>query len=125
MAVESRDRILETNGFYQRRDWGWGKQWGREEILEKNPIYLADLIREVPGLTMEVSGFTRRVYSRRRSSFQTIACQLAVYIDGIVTAEFDIDDLDPFSIQAMEVYHGQEVPLEYHHNCGVILIWTR
>ena len=30
-----------------------------------------------------------------------------------------------YAIEALEVYQGVNVPLEYSHSCGVVLIWLR
>ena len=53
-------------------------------------------------------------------------CQLATYLDGIRVMDFDLDSLNPTNIEAFEVFHGVgETPIEYAHNCGVILLWLK
>lgn len=133
VAVEARDRFLETGGFYRRKERGLGRQWTREEIAERNTLFLTDLIRGVPGLQLEWQPGGWAVYSRRRASFPSNAaapmpdrCELAVYVDGMQMVDFDLDSLDPMSIEAFEVYHGiSQTPIEYSHLCGVILVWLR
>jgi hypothetical protein len=133
ISVEPRNRELELEGFYQRRDWGLGRQWTRQQIEEERALFLADLIRKIPGLEVVREGFMTKVYSRRRvglprdpTARMPDRCQLAVYVDGMKLEDFDIDSVDPLRLQAFEVYHGvSETPIQYAHHCGVMLLWLR
>ena len=53
---------------------------------------------------------------------------LTVYVDGIPTFSDDFDWIAPQELEAVEVYSGLNVPIEYTsgaNSCGVILLWTR
>ena len=65
------------------------------------------------------------------------ACYLDVYIDGALVynssmryaALFDLNSIEPGSIEAMEVYSsGSNLPSEFQRTgggCGAVLIWMR
>lgn len=53
------------------------------------------------------------------------SCPLAVYVDGIRAPGFDLNSLPPDAVEALEVYQRVNVPAEYSHSCGVVLIWMR
>jgi hypothetical protein len=64
------------------------------------------------------------------------ACYAQVYIDGTLingarspTEPFDLNEINPQSIEAMEFYAGAaQTPMKYSRSgsgCGVLVIWTR
>ena len=41
---------------------------------------------------------------------------------------WDLDNMDPESLEAVEVYRGIATPIQYQmglNSCGVVLLWTR
>ena len=54
-------------------------------------------------------------------------CVLSVYVDGrLETLDPDLDQIPPEQLEAIEVYIGIDMPVQYALNpCGVILLWTR
>lgn len=56
-------------------------------------------------------------------------CLLAVYLDGLRMQQFDLRDLHPGMLRAVEVYPSvAQTPPQYDRldqDCGVMLIWTR
>lgn len=100
------------------------------EKLDANPsATLSDFLREVPGVkvSMMSSGI------RNALRFRGQNCAPIVYIDGFpATAdEFDIDIVDPASVEGVEIYMSMmTVPPELLaprglSACGVVAIWSR
>jgi len=65
-----------------------------------------------------------------------VACYAHVYVDGVLingthnpTDPFDLNEISPQSIEAMEFYAGPaETPMKYSRSgsgCGVLVIWLR
>lgn len=56
-------------------------------------------------------------------------CLLAVYLDGIKMRDFDLREVHPGMLRAVEVYPSvAQIPPQYDRldqECGVMLIWTR
>jgi TonB family protein len=125
------DRRFEDHGrlagFYQRRSRSSGGHFiTRDQIDQRNPAQLTDLFRSVPGARIYSSTFTNVV------RFRGMRCAPLVWLDGFpaTAAEFDLDALDPYIIEGVEVYLGvATVPPEFRWvrgggSCGAIVIWT-
>jgi TonB family protein len=131
MVVVRGDRRFEDRGrlagFYQRRARSSGGHFiTRDQIEQRNPGQLTDLFRTVPGARIYSSTFNNVV------RFRGMRCAPLVWLDGFpaTAAEFDLDALDPYIIEAVEVYLGvATVPPEFRWvrgggSCGAIVIWT-
>ncbi len=125
------DRRFEDHGrlagFYQRRSRSSGGHFiTRDQIDQRNPAQVTDLFRSVPGARIYSSTFTNVV------RFRGMRCAPLVWLDGFpaTAGEFDLDALDPYIIEAIEVYLGvATVPPEFQWvrgggSCGAIVIWT-
>lgn len=125
------DRRFEEHGrlagFYQRRSRSSGGHFiTREQIDQRNPGQLTDLFRGVPGARIYSSTFSNVV------RFRGMRCAPLVWLDGFpaTAGEFDLDALDPYIIEGIEVYLGvATVPPEFRWvrgggSCGAIVIWT-
>ena len=125
------DRRFEEHGrlagFYQRRARSSGGHFiTREQIDQRNPGQLTDLFRSVPGARIYSSTFSNVV------RFRGMRCAPLVWLDGFpaTAGEFDLDALDPYIIEGIEVYLGvATVPPEFRWvrgggSCGAIVIWT-
>jgi TonB family protein len=125
------DRRFEDHGrlagFYQRRSRSSGGHFiTRDQIDQRNPAQVTDLFRSVPGARIYSSTFTNVV------RFRGMRCAPLVWLDGFpaTAAEFDLDALDPYIIEGVEVYLGvATVPPEFRWvrgggSCGAIVIWT-
>lgn len=94
----------------------------REEIEERNPRLLTELLNRVPGgivLPTPPHGYTL---------FLRGQCRPGIWLDGMKVPYVDSIDqlLSPQDVEAIEVYHGWELPVEFGVNpCGGVLIWTR
>ena len=100
-----------------------------EKLRRANTPMLTDLLREVPGVRMSRSSANLPRSVRIRSN----NCPPLVFIDGFPASagEFDLDMIDPASVEAVEVHSGlASMPPEFGaarglERCGVIAIWSR
>jgi TonB family protein len=115
--------------FYRRRDSNvGGRFFTRAQIDSLHPYRTTDLLRRVPGLTF-TPGSANNTDVRMRDR----RCQPLVWLDGMpaAAAYFDPDDVDPSTIEGIEVYSGlASVPPaligpRMAGACGVVAIWTR
>ncbi len=127
-----RRRLLGPNvaGFEERRQRGFGKFLGPEELDKRVASQASDLFRMIPGVRV-VPGFGGdRVLLR--GDFRG-ACVPTVFLDGIrmldVGGVSSINSyIAPMDIRAVEVYvSAATTPAEFSNgfsNCGSIVIWT-
>jgi outer membrane receptor protein involved in Fe transport len=110
--------------FRRRRAEGFGHFVTREDIEEKRPRRASDLFRQIPGLFVTAAGFEGSKLYLRRGARQ---CEPALWVDGVLTGRYPIDDLHPDDIEGIEVYRRpSETPLQFQRgSCGSVLIWTR
>ena len=117
ITITAYPRWLMSTGFFRRRGGGYeGRQWTRSELEELDPIFLQDVISDVPGVrNMGAVG----IYGRG-------GCKLTIFVDDVEMDDyFDLDHLDPRNIEALEVFHGDGKPGEFFWYCGVILVWLK
>jgi len=143
------------DGFHHRRGVGLGHYFSREEIRQRNPFALTDVLATVPGVRITPSrrAGSSNVYMARALPGEG-DCPVQVYLDGILVNrrnlqlldrepesgkdqyglrsdhDFNINDVVAISsIEAIEVYRGvATVPAEFLNTearCGVVAIWTR
>ena len=127
IEVTVRSDFLERAGFYRRARRGMGGvQFDRTDIEDLRPLLISDLMRRVPGVQMRYENGQARAVARRRYDRGT--CTLSVRVDGADTWTSDLDWLPPDNVEAVEVYYGLSMPIEYTSRfgaCGVVMIWTR
>ena len=128
IEVSVRSRTLEQNGFYERADAGRGTQFSLLDLQRSSPVVLSDALRgRVPGVTVEQdASLATRLVSRRGDGVGQGPCAMPVFIDGVPGMAEDGALFPVEAIEAVEVYQGLEVPVQYGGNeCGVVFIWTR
>lgn len=130
IVVTVQSRWLARNGFYRRADRGYsGRQWTRAEIEERDPYNLSDMLRMAPGIRVEWRGLGgAQILSNRGSrGFTASGCPLALYVDGMLMTDFDVDMISPRAVEGLEVYNGSNAPIQYQfmHPCGVVLVWIK
>jgi TonB-dependent receptor-like protein len=137
--VEKRLPYLADAGFYKRRQAGFGHFLSRDEIDKRDPLILSDLLKGMSGVRVTCTGARRCTVTMRAANtmFFRGKCNPSVVLDGVVLQPGGtggggllLDDLvNPFSIEALEVYPGPEgVPVQYSgylSPCGAILVWSR
>lgn len=134
VQVSVASAYLARSGFY-RRALVPGEQLTFRDIERLAPMSLADLLRRIPGITVvaPAAGPGVEAISNRRSGGAPLGrCRLQPYYNGTPMVGFDLDILRPEDLEALEVYQGSNVPIEYLDprqidgpSCGVILLWTR
>lgn len=128
LVVTVRSAYLERRGFYERQRRGLGSYVTRDEI-DRTPLLASDLLRGLAGISLvrRGAGFGYAPVGRANCGFRYV-------LDGVrVGPDFEIDDISPEWIDAVEVYRGAAtVPMEFaalgddrRGACGVIVIWTR
>jgi outer membrane receptor for ferrienterochelin and colicin len=131
---------LVANGFYDRQRGGTGLFLDRQAIERRSGAReLGDLLRAIPGVTVDFNGLIR-LRGIRTGAASACGAPL-VFLDGIAVnrreAASGVPDpsqwqrsIDPDDIEAIELYRSPaEVPARYNSGgtaaCGVILIWGR
>jgi hypothetical protein len=92
----------------------------------QNVNFASDIIAKIPGFRIVGTGSAAKVVDARGVPF-TNPCAAGVVVDG--APYFEINDVAPSEIGAIEVYHGDPplYPMEYGGaSCGgLIIIWTK
>lgn len=124
-------------GYYERIErqqlLGAGHIITRDQIAERQPLDVADLLRDVPSIAV-TEGANRAASILFRSSRGQ--CIPKVYINGVRqnrggpygTAAVVDEAVRPNELEGIEVYRGiSEMPADFYDegHCGVILLWTR
>lgn len=126
VEVRRNNEIGKLSGFWDRERKGLGAFVTPEEIERKNPQHPSSLLRGIPGVQVGAYTFGRAQIRITRSRTD---CQPTYYVDGTVSHNFHLDDMNRDDILAMEVYRGaSEVPPRFRFRggtCGVIVVWTR
>ena len=108
--------------FENRRQTRIGTFFDREDIEERNPMRFSDLFRMVPGARVVPAGMYDSAILLRGG------CRPGIWVDGmrLGTSEGIDHLLQPMDLDAVEVYHSVNLPVEFGSNpCGAIVVWTR
>ncbi len=129
------------DGFRFRLRHGTGIYITRNQVEKAHPMYVSDLLRDVPGVNLVGQGSgSRPVVQVGRSAGRD--CVTQIFVDGFLVNRrtltmsgyrgdvFRLDDhVSPESIEGIEIYRGvSTVPAEFLNGdaaCGVIAVWTR
>ena len=135
VEVSVASRYLERTGFYRRARNVSGDRFTHRDIERMNPVMVGDILRRVAGVRVvsaQIGTYSEAVSNRRRAGTDAGRCRLLPYFNGVPLVSFELEILPPEEIEALEVYQGSSVPIEYLDEfqaagatCGVILIWTR
>jgi carboxypeptidase family protein len=110
----------------RRKTNSFGHYFTQAEILKKQPRYLSELLRSLPGVTLMTSrgyGLVLRVRGCRYAPLVWVNNGRVPYAELDEVARID-------DVAAMEVYLSQAgVPAQFldrsNGGCGTIVIWTR
>jgi hypothetical protein len=112
--------------FEEHKRHGMGYYITPSMVADRHARHSSDLLRMVPGL--EVGPFNLG-HADVRVVRATLNCNPPIYVDGLLSPNLRIDDVDPADVMAVEVYRGpSETPAEYErgrNNCGAIVVWTQ
>lgn len=127
VRVRANRSILLARGFYDRQRSGQGTFLTRQEIQQQNPRYMSDVLRRTSGIVVGGSTFGSRPSAYIRGGAGR--CPIQYFVDGTLTSNFNIDEVQPGDVEGLEIYRGAAtIPPAYNKGtatCGVILIWTR
>ncbi len=132
-VVEVRERPTASSsrlaGYNERRLKKVGYFITRERIDRANSRHLTDLLAQIPGVRF----FSERGGPTHSLRLRGARCPPLVFVDGspATSGEFDLDNVDPGSVEGVEVYPDMmSIPPELLgprdlDRCGVIAIWSR
>lgn len=125
LEVVTRSLLLETRGFYERQSQGFrGVFLDRPRIEDRDPLYVADLFRNIPGV--EVVDGARLIMSQSVNLMGGgRGCEPALWLDGVRSGMRNYDYIRPDHLEGVEVYTGGGAPGKYNDLCGTVVIWTR
>ena len=112
--------------FERRKAGGHGRYITRDDILQRNPMRILDMIRFLPGVRMNCYGTSCQV----RLNHDPRNCPPAVFVDDQRTSITVLENTPPNDIEGVEIYRGpSETPPELNNELarcgGVIALWTR
>lgn len=122
VEVDGSPPVGKLRPFHRRREAGRGSFITREEIVDRDPSQMTDMLREVAGVRVSGSSAFGAAVSTVRG------CGLGVFIDGMPAPGFRVDDMPPQDVAGVEIYTGpSETPVQFRRSgeCGALVIWTR
>ncbi|HEY8851231.1 MAG TPA: carboxypeptidase regulatory-like domain-containing protein [Gemmatimonadaceae bacterium] len=125
-----RGQNLDRVGFSQRQKMGFGFYLTPDQLKDRHPLFVTDLLRTVPGLRVSSSP-TGDVVSSSRGVGGGSDC-VQYYVDDMPWQSAEPGDVNQFvnanEVVAVEVYQGSNVPAQYSRGgegCVTIVLWTR
>jgi TonB family protein len=135
ITVSARPEVFDArlSGFYERLKQRGGHFITRQRLQRLTSHRFTDLLREVPGVKLLTVGRGPSSATQRSVRLRGADCPPQIFLDGFpaTSGEFDLDMLEPSTLEGIEVYHGMAtVPAEFlaargGERCGVVAIWTR
>ena len=123
-VLAERQADVRLHSFYDRLAHNeYGSYIEPETIERRQPIFVSELLRAVPGVKVQPSqGAGNRVTIR--------GCAPVVWVDGARMQDAQIDEVvQPQDVAAIEIYRSfSGLPSEYFDrsaNCGTIIVWTK
>ena len=122
--VAEREADVRLHSFYDRlANNKYGSYIEPETIERRQPIFVSELLRAVPGVKVQPA---ERVGNR-----VTIrGCAPVVWVDGARMQQAQLDEVvEPQDVAAIEIYRSfSGLPSQYFDrsaNCGTIIVWTK
>lgn len=136
LEITARSRPLITEmmmrEFNERRAKKIGFAITRDQIEERKPRHVSDLLRMVPGVRVLPSGVgSASIVIPAAGTRFNDNCQVKVVLDGLLFrwGGTTIDDIAIDDVDAIEVFRTlAETPAEFagpDARCGVVAVWTR
>ena len=116
--------------FDRRKKTSSGYFIDSEQLNKRSPIYMSDVLRGTPGITISPGTNLQGDQILMRGTSGAGSCTPAVYLDGVRATMPDgtLNDLvDPQQVRAIEVYsRATNAPMSFQstNGCGTIVIWT-
>jgi hypothetical protein len=128
-------RTLNRAGFYDRMQAGLGQYLTREDLDRKVGMPVHEIFRGMRGVTVAQGNMAMGdpahivVSSRSHGVHGEAPCTFAVYMDGVLQGDVDVDHLSTQDLEGVEVITDlASIPPQYNRlgsACGVILLWTK
>ena len=122
-------------GFHQRRSENQGGRFITHEQIERQRyVQVQDILRQVPGLEVQIGpradfSDSRLMRVRLRQALSFRDCWSIFYLNGMRVESEAVQNLNPTDIEGMEIYTNGAVPAQFNSSmgaaCGVIVIWTQ
>ncbi|HKJ93972.1 MAG TPA: carboxypeptidase-like regulatory domain-containing protein [Longimicrobiales bacterium] len=135
VTVSKGNSSLADNGFYHRRQMGFGYFMTAKEIEQPFPVVMTDALHSVPRMRLMClrPGLCDLRTVDAASMFFRGMCLPTVVLDGFVLrrggtgGDLMLDELlNPFNIEAIEVYPSAAgVPAQYMSPCGAVIAWSK
>jgi len=136
LEITARSRPLISGmtmqGFHERRAKNLGFALTREQIEQRKPRRVSDLLRAVPGVRVIPGGVgSGSIRIPGAGTRFRDNCEVKVLLDGFLFrwGGSTIDDIPVDDLEAIEVFRNlAETPPEYagpDARCGVVAVWTR
>ena len=114
---------LLSSGFHERRDRGFGTFLGPEQLAQRFASNITQLLRGMPGVTVDSRPGTQMRVTVRQCGNPTI------WMDGVrMRGGYALEVIDPQNIDGIEVYRGfSELPSQFHDpsGCGAVVFWSK
>jgi hypothetical protein len=121
---------LDRVGFSQRKNTGQGFYLGPDQLKDKHPNRITDILRSVPGLRVSSTPDGDVVSSSRSAGLGGDCVQY--YVDDMPWQSAEPGDVNQFvnasEVVAVEVYQGSTTPAQYSRgmgSCTTIVLWTK
>ena len=129
LVTARRNVALDKVGFNQRKKYGFGTFLDPERISRMHAVYVADVLRMVPGLRVSYDEHGEPVVTSSRDVLN--GC-VEYYVDDVPFIEVTPGDINSFvnggEVAAVEVYQSGTAPPQYTRSagsCTSIVLWTR
>ena len=115
--------------FEKRKKLGGGYFIDEEQLSKRDPVYMADVFRQTPGVTVSLADINGDLVLMRGAG-STPACVPTVFVDGmrVVNTDGNLENLiNPQTVKAVEVYtRTASIPAQFQgqNGCGSLVIWT-
>ena len=128
LVTARRTLALDKVGFNERRKSAMGYFLGPERLQRMHPIFLTDILRQVPGLRLSYTPQGETVSSSRGGGNGCVQ----YWLDDMPWMSIEPGDLNDFvtggEVVAVEVYQDTGTPARYIRAggfCTTIVLWTR
>ena len=128
LVTARRTLALDKVGFNERRKSAMGYFLGPERLQRMHPIFLTDILRQVPGLRRSYTPQGETVSSSRGGGNGCVQ----YWLDDMPWTSIEPGDLNAFvtggEVVAVEVYQDTGTPARYIRAggfCTTIVLWTR
>ena len=125
--------------FHERRGMGIGRFMDSTEFANTHGTKTSDRLAKLPGVLIQRGRFSDAYVTNTRQRFpgepgSGSMCRSLVWVDNVnLGTEYNINELDPSIIAAVEWYAGQaSIPMRFavpprsgQQYCGVLVIWLR